>query len=85
MKVIDIIRKAAMELMHGMRCGCWISNSYSTGARDLRCHKSLTTVLYIPPDWSLRHTWSVHSIHEKMATPCIMWRLLFVHDVHQTR
>ena len=57
-----------------MACGVGVGlGSYSTGTRDLRCQNSLTIVLYIPPNWSMRHTWSVHSIHEQMAT----------HDVHQ--
>ena len=73
-----------------MACGVGVGlGSYSTGTRDLRCQNSLTIVLYIPPNWSMRHTWFVHSIHEQIAThymSCIMYihkKLLFVHDVHQ--
>ena len=44
-------------------------------------------LLYIPPDWSLRHTWSVHSIHEKMPAHYMFYMMYitilhFVHDAH---
>ena len=51
-----------------------LSLSYRPWTQMVLDHKSMATgllLLYIPPDWSLQHTWSVHSIHEN------------IHDVHK--
>jgi len=53
-------------------------------------HKSMATgllLLYIPPDWSLRHTWPVHILHERMPAHYTFYMMYmkdlhFVHDVH---